>query len=290
MNKNVLLILTLVVLQFSVSLGLISAKAANAAVQNSPTGAWKVSGEGANGSIGDVVPIKFSVTHVLDRCTDVEIAIETLDEARQKVSFTSATAPAGSSFVSPERVSWPPSEFENDVARTYQVQARIDQGIVGDEIKGFNIIAVCSGKSLFRGVVDDIKITIIEKKQDNIPKKVVTPLPAPSKIITLPTPSPGKVFGATITTPKKTVTTTKMPSSLSAPAPSASIIADIKDSEHTIAPTPVLTTVSPQMLDSVQKESSPSPSLKSRFGHFALSVRSGFQAITNWFFRLHKNN
>ncbi len=271
MNKTFIAVLAFLAILFPTALALVSVKPVNAEVQNNPEGAWNVTGKGASGSVGSIVPIEFSITYVLDRCTDVNVYIETVDEARQKISFVGATAPVNNQEVAPEHVAWPETEFENNVAMKYRVNARIDQGVVGDEIDGFSILAECSGKSIFRGIVEDISVKVVDKKPESSPK--------PAKA---PTVLPAMITSSAYTSP--------LPTSMIISVPAASVKpSDSKNDKvknDTNSASDILSTVTPQPFETAPPmESPPLPPKQSFFGRFASGISGRFHTVANWFFK-----
>lgn len=265
----------LLVIVFLAAFLLMSALPVNAKVVNQPEGAWSITGKGSNGSIGSIVPIEFSITYILDRCAYADAYIETIDEARQKISFVGSAVPADNVSISPERVKWPVIEFENYVAIKFQVQARIDQGVVGDEVDGFRIYAGCSGKSIFKGVVDDIKIKIEGPKQENSPK----PIP-------LSTPSPTKQPGNPTASASSTIT--PKPIKVSKPIVPVNTIDPSNDEvvQGTVAGSYDLQTVTPQPLENMHIDVPPPTPKRSIISRFSSNLPNRFSAVAKWFSRL----
>jgi len=157
------------------AIALISINPAQAAIRSE--GEWAVTGKAGSGAVGDTVPIDFSFALISDRCAKMDVYIETVDEARQKVDFVGAAVPAAGASVSAERVDWAPTEFENSVIHKYRVNAQIARGAVGDEIDGFYLYAWCDSSpnsGIYFGVHDGIKVKVIAKKTTAAAKPAVT--------------------------------------------------------------------------------------------------------------------
>lgn len=276
MRKDFFTALALLVALFTMAIVFVNTETVEAAVQHNPPGAWQVTGKGASGSVGDTVPMEFSITAVLDRCVDVDVYIQTVDEARQKVSFVGAAVPARGASVSPERVDWPPAEFENGVARKYRVNARIDRGAVGEEIDGFYIYVWCPGISIFRGVVDDSTIKVVAKKQESSQKP--TPVPTLSLIKTPRSAEPLPAAGAA---PASIAAPNSAPANPMNPGSGLSSSREAVTSDtHPAGDGPTSST--PPSLPTVQPQSatlSPQQSLLSRI---VASIREGFRILGRW--------
>ncbi|MDA1169167.1 MAG: thrombospondin type 3 repeat-containing protein [bacterium] len=168
-------------------------------------GDWVVTSKGVSGAVGDIVSLEFSVTSLIESCADTNFYIKTTDEARQKVSLIGVTVPTDSPSVSMERIEWSRTEFESGIARKFIIRARIDRGVVGDEIDGFFLAAYACGRTGFDGVLDDAVINVVAQKPKVTPKSTSvstrSPIISPVSAGTAPTSPPTllPVFNATPT-------------------------------------------------------------------------------------------
>lgn len=140
---------------------------AQASLTVHPDNGFKIVTTSPSGAVGSTVPLNFSIKFIADRCSKMDVYIQTQDSARQKLTFVSATGPGGAADVTAEKVHWPKTEFENGVTMDYKVSARIDRGTVGEEIKGFYLYSWCDSNpnaGVAFGTIDDLVVKVTASK------------------------------------------------------------------------------------------------------------------------------